>query len=427
MFDHAQKGRATVLDNGVRVLTDFAPGFETAATTIAFNVGSALETPQDNGISHLLEHSVFRGSAKRSSAEIRGRFSDVGGWVNATTDQDTTSYHALTLREHVGTAIETIADFVTNPTLRDEDIAQEKEIIAQENCRGCPNCSMRDAFYDTAFPEQGLSLPTIGTDESCERIDRAMLQAFKDKYYVGANLVVAVAGNVDHDQIADHAAEAFREMPAGMPVEWPDFTYHGGECAFGSSCDQGSIWYGFPTPQGWSRESYAARLFLDYLGYGPGSRLFEELREKRSLVYCVDSSTSFHARVPMAITSATGDSKKIAEIFSIVLDELNDAPEAMTEADMDRVKMSMSAGMRMGADAVTNRCHNMVFETFEYGHNVDPAQALDQLASVDLSLIRKVAEEMIAEAPTLAAYGPVRSLPRLPRSGEPERKRGWFG
>ena len=86
MFDQAEKGRVTVLDNGIRVLTDFAPGFQSAATTIAFNVGSALETPENNGISHLLEHVVFRGSAKRSSAEIRGRFSEIGGWVNATTD-----------------------------------------------------------------------------------------------------------------------------------------------------------------------------------------------------------------------------------------------------------------------------------------------------------------------------------------------------
>ena len=236
-----------------------------------------------------------------------------------------------------------------------------------------------------------------------------------------------MAGNVDHDAITALAAEAFADMPAGEPVVWPKFSYHGGECAFGSSCDQGSIWYGFPAPRGSTPESYAARLFLDYLGYGPGSRLFEELREKRGLVYCVESGTAFHARALVAITSATGDAKKITEIFSIVLDEINQAPRAMTEADVDRVKTNMTSGMRMSMDAVTSRCHNLVFETFEYGQNVTLDQALARLETVDLELIRTVAEGMIAAPPTLAAYGPVRSLPRLPRADATEQKRGWFG
>ena len=303
MAHHAGGGeqhRETRLDNGVRVLTESMRGVRSAATGVWVRQGSALESAPMTGASHLLEHMVFRGTENRSRREIALALESLGGSLNAYTSREHTGYEARILADHLPQAVEVLADLVRNPLLTQEDLDREREVVSEEIA------TVEDTPDDLVFELHGHGMwgghpygnSILGTRESVAAISRVDLAALHRARYVGANMVVAAAGCVEHDAFVDLAAKWFGGIePGGAATRVAD---PGGARAGTDRVErdlaQVHIVLGRDTPGHSHPDRYALILLSAALGGGMSSRLFQRIREELALAYAVYSFQSFHVR-----------------------------------------------------------------------------------------------------------------------------------
>ena len=292
--------RATRLDNGIRVLTESMRGVRSAATGVWVRQGSALEPAEMMGASHLLEHMVFRGTENRSRMEIALALESLGGSLNAYTSREHTGYEARVLANHLPQAVEVLSDLVRNPLLAQEDLDREKEVVSEEIA------TVEDTADDLVFELHGDRMwgghpygnSILGTRDSVSAISRDELAALHRGTYVGANLVVAAAGCVDHDAFVDLAEEWFGGIEPGSESERvadPREARPGTE-RVARDLAQVHIVLGRNTPGRSHPDRFALILLSAALGGGMSSRLFQHIREELALAYAVYSYQSFYAR-----------------------------------------------------------------------------------------------------------------------------------
>ncbi len=300
---HAAGGeeyRATRLDNGVRVLTETMRGVRSAATGVWVRQGSALEPPEMTGASHLLEHMVFRGTENRSRREIALALEGHGGSLNAYTSREHTGYEARVLADHLPHAVEVLSDLVRNPLLAQEDLDREREVVSEEiaTVEDTPDDLVFELHGDRLWGGHPYGNSILGTRDSVSAISREDLSALHRDRYVGANMVVAAAGRVDHDAFVDLAGEWFGGIGPGTGTKCVAYPREAGPGTDRVERDlaQVHIVLGRTTPGHSHPDRYALVLLSAALGGGMSSRLFQRIREELALAYSVYSFQSFYAR-----------------------------------------------------------------------------------------------------------------------------------
>lgn len=406
--------RQTVLPNGITIVTDRAPHFEGAAVQCTFRAGSMDEPDDKAGMAHLLEHLVFRGSRNRSGEEIQNVFNSIGGEFNATTDEDTTAYYATVLHDDVGRVLEVFGDMLTHPALAAEDIVLEKQIVEQENCRGCWNCTMREGFLEASFPGQTISHPIIGTQASVESITRDDLVAFHGAAYRKGALVVAVAGNVDHDAIVALTETHFAELSEGGGMARAPLTYDPGELLLSSGSDTGVLRLAFSHPMARDAEARKRDVFMDILGGHANSQLMRELREKHGLVYGVWGAVWGVADRDMPQFEVRGDAAKMPEIVTLMADVVTRAAEHISESECDTFRRRFDGQERMMLDDLSSRCGAASSGALYFGAPPDPVEKHEMYASFTAAEIAATGRAMLGAKPVMIASGPMRTMPRFP-------------
>ena len=423
----------TTMVNGIEVVSDTAPHFQSVAIAVSFRIGSVHEPEEKSGASHLLEHVVFRGSETRSGDDFQNAFAEFGGYVNATTDEDSTTFHALALRDDFDDAMMLLAELVSKPLIDAEDVELEKQIVEQENCRGCHNCAMRDAFYDQAFPGQSLRNPIIGYEDTVEALTVEDLRAYHQSAYVGRNLTVAVCGNIEHDAVVRRVGEAFRDLPAGTAAGYPKLSYRPGELQMGDTSDRSAIRIGFPFTDFSLAESRALTIYSDILGGHAQSRLMQELREKRGLVYGAWTHDYDVAGQSLMFVELQGEARKMGEITDIAIDTMREIATDLDEEELARSKKRASAQFRMGMDYISQRCTDL-YERIAYrGELGDWNERVEAYVNMSRAEVEAAGQKLLAVDPTIIASGSVRSMPKFDRLrarlrgeavAEPARHRG---
>ena len=223
--------KQTTLKNGLRIVTADWPQVESVMVSIFVNTGSSRESEAENGISHFIEHLMFKGAGKRNAQQITADIANVGGSINAYTEKEFTCYDAHMLKEHLELATDVLADFIMAPTLDPEEINREKGVVIQEINRyaDIPGYIVNRYFLQTAFPNQAMGRSTLGTPENIRRMDKAMIQRYLRTHYVAGNIVAAAVGRVDHDKFVKMVEDRMSALP-----EHSDFAeitphYVGGE------------------------------------------------------------------------------------------------------------------------------------------------------------------------------------------------------
>ena len=291
--------RDTVLGNGVRVLTEAIPGVRSAAVGIWVRVGSAHEHPSRMGVSHFLEHMVFKGTRSRSPRDIVLALESLGGSIDAYTSREHTSFQARVLGDHVGIALDVLSDLVLEPRLRDEDLRLEREVVLEEIA------AVEDTPDDLVFELHGESLweghpygrSILGTPATVASLDVDTLTRLHAERYVGKNLLVAVAGQVDHEVVVEQVEALFGELPAGDPIPAIPAPPSGGRGTVMVRRDsaQTHIVFGRLTPGHGHEVRFPLVLLSAAFGGGMSSRLFQRIREELALGYSVYSYQSFHS------------------------------------------------------------------------------------------------------------------------------------
>ena len=404
--------RISTLPNGLRVVSDPVSTVETVAVGVWVNVGTRYEDMAHNGVAHMVEHMLFKGTKTRSALDLAEAIENVGGSMNAYTSRELTSYYVHLLKDDLALAIEVLADMVQHSTLPPEEIERERGVILEEigMCNDTPDDLIFDNYYETAYAGQALGAPILGKSPIIADMSRETLQHYIREFYTPGRMAVCASGNVQHEALVALAEKFFNALPNDTINGKATARYTGGEDRLEKDLEQSHVLLGF---QGVPRNEdayFAAQTLATLLGGGMSSRLFQEVREKRGLVYSI---YSFHSAYTddgqFGIYAGTGP-EKLPELIPVVCDEVRKLAGSISFAELERAKAQMRAGTLMGQESMISRIDMCAKALLLNGKVRNIAEVIDKINAVEVAAIEDVAKRIFSSAPTLAALGPLEKL-----------------
>ena len=405
------------LGNGLRIVTDRIDTVDTVSLGLWVDVGTRHEAPAVNGAAHFLEHMAFKGTERRSARAIAEEIEAVGGHLNAYTSRESTAYYAKVLKEDVPLALDILADILLNSSFDPTEFERERTVILQEigQANDTPDDIIFDHFQERAFPDQAMGRPVLGHPEIIRRLSREAVIAYLRDHYGAARMVLSASGNLDHDRFVALADTLLSAMPAERAVTTEPARYAGGEYRQGRDLEQLHLVLGFPGLALGDPDYYAASVLSTAFGGGMSSRLFQEVREKRGLVYTIHSfAHSFRDGGLFGIYAGTGEAEA-GELVPVLCEETMRLADGLTEIELARAKAQMKAGLLMSLESTGARCEQMAQHMLIHGTPFDPADLVRRVEAVDNAAIGRVVAAWRTAPPTLAALGPVGKLENFER------------
>jgi predicted Zn-dependent peptidase len=411
----SQAVRLTRLPSGLTVVTERMERVETVSLGAYVAAGSRHETAAENGVSHFLEHMAFKGTERRSAIAIAEEIEAVGGHLNAYTAREQTAYYAKVLKEDTALAADIIGDILTHSTFEPEELERERGVILQEigQANDTPDDIIFDRFQEAAYPGQPIGRPVLGLEAGIKDMPRKTLTGYMGRHYAAGNVVVAAAGALEHAAVVELVARHFADLPADPAPAAAPASYAGGEFRETRDLDQVHIVLGFPSVGYGDPDYYPTLLLSTLLGGGMSSRLFQEVREKRGLVYAVYSFASpFMDGGLFGIYAGTGESEA-AELMPVTLEELRKVQRGVTEAELGRARAQVKASLLMSLESTGSRCEQLARQLQVFGRVVPTAETVAKLNAVTVADVERAAGRHFRAAPTLAVLGPTDRVPGL--------------
>jgi predicted Zn-dependent peptidase len=404
--------RVSRLANGLRVATDTVQTVDTVSLGIWVDVGTRHEPAAINGAAHFLEHMAFKGTERRSARAIAEEIEAVGGHLNAYTSRESTAYYAKVLKEDVPLALDILADILQHSTFDPEELERERTVILQEigQANDTPDDIIFDHFQECAYPAQAMGRPVLGRPEIIRGLRRDAVVAYLRDHYGARRMVLAAAGNLEHEQLVDLADKLLSELPAERLVSTEPARYAGGDRREDRDLEQLHLVLGFPGVTLGDPDYYAASVLSTAFGGGMSSRLFQEIREKRGLVYAIHSFVhGYRDGGLFGIYAGTGEDEA-AELAPALCDEAIKLQDGLTPIELSRAKAQMKAGLLMSLESTSARCEQLAQHLLIYGTPFDPPEVVRRIEAVDDAAIRRVVSRWRSAPPTVAALGPLSRL-----------------
>ncbi len=404
--------QVTRLPSGLTVATDTMPGVATVSLGAWIGAGTRHETPELNGIAHLLEHMVFKGTEKRSAQDIAEEIEAVGGHLNAYTSRENTAFYAKVLAEDAPLALDIVADILQRATFHEEELERERAVVLQEigQAYDTPDDIVFDHFQETAYPAQSLGRPVLGETHTVSALRRDSLWDYLRAHYGPQQMVVAAAGAVEHQRFVEMAAAAFTHEGFSCNGATDPADYQGGDRREARDLEQVHLLLGFDGVGYLDDDYYTLSALSTLFGGGMSSRLFQEVREKRGLVYSV---YSFHSAFLdgglFGIYAGTGE-KEVRELVPVVCDELAKLTLGVSEQELDRARAQLRASLLMSREKSSARAEQLAQQLLLYGRPIPVEESLEKIAAVTPADIERVARRLLVSAPTFTAIGPIRQL-----------------
>jgi predicted Zn-dependent peptidase len=399
--------RLTTLPSGLRVVTDASPHLRTVALGLFVCAGSRHEQTQEHGLSHLLEHMAFKGTATRNAREIAEAIENVGGDLNAETGVEQTGYFAHVLKEDAGLALDVLADIYCDSRFDPAELEREKNVIVQEigAVEDTPDDLVFDNLSAAAFAEQPIGRPILGTRETVGGFDRDAIGAYLARHYRAGATIVAAAGALDHEEIVAHAETALGRLAANSAPPPEPARYTGGEALLTKRLEQTHVVVGFAGRAIGEPGHDAAQAFATAVGGGMSSPLFQEVREKRGLAYAIHSFHWAFADAGLFGFYAGCDAKDAGELMAAALDCLAEATQTIDAAAVERAKAQMKVGTLSALEQPGARAQQLARQMFAYGRTLTLEETIARIERIDVAAVRKAGAAMLASAPTVAAIG----------------------
>jgi predicted Zn-dependent peptidase len=401
--------RVSRLANGLRVVTDAMDSVETVSLGVWVDVGTRHEPKEINGVAHVLEHMAFKGTARRSALEIAAEVEAVGGHLNAYTSREHTAYYAKVMKPDVPLAIDILADILQHSTFDPAELERERAVILQEigQAQDTPEDIVYDYLQEQAFPDQPMGRPVLGRAAIIRAIDRDAVAGYLARNYAGAGMVLAASGNCDHDAIVALAERAFVDLPARASAATEPTRYIGGEYRESRALEQVHIVLGFPGFAFADPDYHAASVVSAALGGGMSSRLFQEIREKRGLVYSIYSFAHAYSDGGLfGVYAGTGE-REAAELLPVLCDELRKLERGLDPIELDRARAQLKAGLLMSLEATASRAEHHGNYMLVFDRPFDVADTIRRIDAVDDAAVARVVARLVAARPTFAALGPI--------------------
>jgi len=404
------------LSNGFRIVTENMPGLKSASLGVWVGAGGRHERSEQNGIAHFLEHMAFKGTEKRNSLQIAEAIEDVGGYINAYTSREMTAYYVRVLEPDVPLAMDVISDIVLNSVFDPSEVEIERGVILSEigQSLDTPDDVIFDWLQEVSYPDQPLGRTILGPEERVRSFTRDDLHAFVKEQYTPDQMVLSAAGSVDHDQLVKMAEAAFGGLPRRVARVLQPAVYHGGERRVIKDLEQAHFAMAFETASYRNDEIYTAQVFSLALGGGMSSRLFQEVREKRGLCYTIYAQAGAYVDTGSITIYAGTSGSDVAELSILCIDELRRAADDMSEAEVNRARVQMKAGMLMGLESPSSRCERLARMVMIWGRVPGLDEVVAKIDAVNTGGVVEYAARLCASGvPSLALYGPVAAAPEV--------------
>lgn len=399
----------STLPCGLRVVTDEMRELDTVSLGVWVGVGSMFEPAEINGISHLLEHMAFKGTTTRSAKKIAEEIENVGGYINACTSRETTAFYIKVLKEDAPLAVDILADILQNSIFDPDEFKREKDVVLQEikQSADTPDDIVFDYFQEQAYPDQPFGRPILGSVEKVRAVSRETLDNYMKTNYTPKRMVAAAAGNIAHEDFVALVENAFGKMTERQGLVAPDVVYAGGENRRDKKTEQVNLVLGFPAVTYYDDDYYAAHVLSTVFGGGMSSRLFQEIREKRGLVYSVYSFVGAGTKAGLfGIYAGTGEDEA-AEIMPAVCDEIRKMKDSLSQEELDRAKAQLKAGLLMSLEHPTARCEQNAGHLLMFDRLIERDEIIAKIAEIDIDRVLTLARKIFAQKPTFASLGPV--------------------
>ena len=391
--------RSHRLANGVTVLCDPAPGFETLALSVVAGRGARSEDSARSGWSHFLEHMVFKGAGERSSREIVESIESAGGQINAATSYERTSFQVRALKGGLPLAIGVVGDLVLRPTLDPDDLEREKSVVAQEIAEAAdtPDDHVFELAQSRAFSGQPLGRPILGSVESLAPIEPSSLAAWRADLYAPDRLVISASGAVDEDELLAlterHFAIDARD-PSSDALAAADFI--GGAVKQRRRLEQAHLVFLLPGPGVHDEASWALRLFAEILGGGMSSRLFQEAREKLGLAYAIDAYVDFYADASLLGVYAGCEAANAARLAQVAAAQILSLTRSAGGQELARAKAQLKGSLFMGRESLATRAEQGATQTLAYGRVLSAAEIGERIDAVTAEDIADLGARLLA-------------------------------
>jgi predicted Zn-dependent peptidase len=406
--------KITTLPSGLRVATLAMPHVETASLAIVAGAGSRDERADEHGLAHFLEHMAFKGTRRRSARAIAEEIEAVGGDINAATSVETTAYTARVLGSDIGLGMDVLSDILTDSVFDVEELEREKGVVLQEIAAvdDTPDDLVFDLLTETAFPGQEIGRPILGTPEAVKALDAPRIRGFLGREYAAGHMVVAAAGAVEHDEIVREAEARLGGFAASSARGRKAARYEGGERRLARKLEQSHVTLGFAAPSHHDPDFYAAQVFVNAVGGGMSSRLFQEVREKRGLAYSVYGFLWGYADAGLFGVYYGASDKTAREAMNVSLDCLLAASGSIDETEVSRAKAQLKVSLLMALESSSARADQMARHLLAYGRLIPASEIVARVDAITREDVIRVASRILGSPPTLAAIGPAKGLPR---------------
>jgi predicted Zn-dependent peptidase len=387
-----------VLPNGFRIVTESMPYVRSVSLGIWIGSGSRVERVPENGLSHFIEHMVFKGTNTRSSEEIAKSVDSVGGGLDAFTSKELVSFNTKVLDEHLPFAFDVLSDLVLNPLFREEDIEKEKGVILEEIKMEAdqPEFVLHEAFIGNFWKGHGLGRPILGTKETVKKFTREMLIDYYDRIYTPENITITAAGNLEHHEIVRLVESRFAglkkrdELPLGpVPKTHAPIILKKKE-----SLEQVHIAMGVPSYPLAHARRFPLYVLNTVLGGGMSSRLFQDIREKQGLAYAVYSELNLFSDTGCFTVYAGTASETAKKVVDSVVGEFRTLKEELIGDDeLRRAKDHLKGSLMLSLESTSSRMSNLARQELYFNRFMSMDEMLENIETVTREEVREVAQE----------------------------------
>ncbi|WP_374764390.1 M16 family metallopeptidase [Yunchengibacter salinarum] len=400
--------RLTRLPGGLRIISEQRPALETVSVGVWVDAGSRLEGPREQGITHCLEHMLFKGTERRSARDIALEIEAVGGQMNAFTSRDQTLYYCRVLKDDMGLAVDLLGDILTRSVFDPAELTREKEVILQELAQAVetPDDIIFDHLQEAAYGDQPLGHNILGTPETVGGFTRDDLNLYMAERYQAGRMVVSAVGNLDHDRLVALVAEALADVPPGDGGPTPPGVFTGGRKLDSRPLEQVHLTLGWPGVSYFDADYYPAQVFTTLLGGGMSSRLFQTVREERGLAYAIFSFANAHRDTGMSGLYAAAAPEAAAEVLALVRAEVEDLARGPGAEEVASSINQLKAGLMMALESTTSRMEQLGRQLLVFDRVVTVEEILKDVTSVTPDDVARMARDLLdSKTHAFAAVG----------------------
>jgi predicted Zn-dependent peptidase len=387
----------TTLSNGVRVITEAMPHVRSVSVGIWIGSGSRRESVEQNGISHFIEHMLFKGTTRRSAEDIARSVDSIGGNLDAFTAKELVCFNTKVLDEHLSLAFDVLTDLVLNPLFREEDIEKEKGVILEEIKMEAdsPDYLVHEIFSSNFWKDHSLGRPILGTPQSVRRFDQEVIRSFYQSVYIPSNLIVTAAGNLTHERLVALAEEHLAHLPPGpaAPADQLPATHARIALRNKKALEQVHLCLGVPSYPLPHEERFGCYLLNTLLGGGMSSRLFQNIREKQGLAYAVFSELNPYRDTGCLSIYAGTSLESAGQVVKSITNEFRDLKERpVSDEELRRSKDHLKGSLMLSLESTSSRMSNLARQELYFGRFFSLDELVESIESVTPADLQRIAQ-----------------------------------